>query len=476
MVRPYAVLVTLLVVATGDVSGVAAQPPVPLPTVKPGEPKVTPRRRLSLDELTRRARSGPRADAARFVTRQAEAQVAEAGGARFPRFELRALAAPSPDIDCLDPNCTMTSTNDASLDLAGVYGSVELTLAQPLYTFGKLSAARDGAESAAAAARRQESSVAGDLEVDAARAYYGLKLAREMRFELEGGVADIENARKQLADQIASGGDGATIQDRLRLDTVLAEARARLAEAREGEETALAAVRILARDRTADIDDAPLAPVEVELADAAQYTSQAETSRPELAALRHAVSATRSLAALERARFLPDLLLVGSFNFARAQGVDDPPSAFARDPFNTTSVGLAAALRWTFEPLSQRGRLLRARARSDETAAQLRAASEGVRLDVERAHAQARSAHVRLTAAAEGERSARGWVASIVQAEAIGVVEAKELADAYLAYFSLRARYLQAVHDWDVAVVRLRRATGRAESSPGSTTGKGSSR
>jgi outer membrane protein TolC len=479
MIRCEPALVILLVTAAGDVSEVGAQPRAPAPTVKPREPSqppARPRRRLSLDELTRMARSGPRADAARFATRQAEAQVIEAGGARFPRFELRALAAPSPDIDCIDPNCTMTSTNDATLDLAGAYGSVEITLAQPLFTFGKLSAARDGARSAAAAARRQEGSVAGDLEVDAARAYYGLKLAREMRFELEGGVADIEKARKQLAEQIDAGGESATIQDRLRLDTVLAEAKARLAEAREGEETALAAVRVLARDQKVDIDDAALAPVENQLGDAAHYTAQAETTRPELAALRHAVSATRSLAALERARFFPDLLLVGSFNFARAQGVDDPPSAFARDPFNTTSVGLAAALRWTFEPFSQRGRLLRARARSDEAGAQLRAAGEGVRLDVERAHAQARNAHVRLTATAEGEKSARGWVASIVQAEAIGVVEAKELADAYVAYFSLRARYLQAVHDWNVAVIRLRRATGPAASRPRSTSGQGSSR
>ena len=417
-------------------------------------------RRVTLAQLTRLAVSGPRAEAARFATDQAEGLVAEAGGARFPRLELRALGAPSPDIQCLDAACTMTSHTDATFDLKGLYGSLELTLAQPIFTFGKLSAAQSGARSAAEAAKSGEVSVTGDLEVEAARAYYGLKLARELRYELETGVDDIEKAKRQVAEQLAAGGESATVQDRLRLETVLAEARSRLAEAREGEDTALAAVHALARDPAVDIDDAALAPTEMQLAAAPYYADRAVSARPELSALRHAASGAGSLADLERARFFPDFLLVGTFTLARAQGVDDPPSAFARDPFNTTSVGLAAALRWTFEPLTQRGRLRRARAKHDEVEAQLRAATDGVRLDVERAHAQARSARVRLEASAEGEKSARGWVASVVQAEAIGVIEAKELADAYVAYFSLRARYLQAVHDWNVALVRLRRATG----------------
>ncbi|HTE54661.1 MAG TPA: TolC family protein [Kofleriaceae bacterium] len=437
---------------------------VPLVLIARGDAAAQTRgaaKRLTLAELTRRAVGGPRADAARFVTRQAEAQVAEATGARFPRLDVRALAAPSPSIDCDDPACTTTSPQDATLALDGLYGGVELTLAQPLYTFGKLSAARDGARSAAAAARSGEASVAGDIQVDAARAYYGLKLARELRFELEDGLADIEKARKQLAEQLDKGGESATVQDRLRLDTVLAEARSRLAEAREAEDTALAAVRVLARDPSIDIDDAALEPVDAELGASEAYGERAVGTRPELIALRHLRSGAQSLADLEWSRFFPDLLLVGTFNLARAQGVDDPPSAFARDPFNTTSFGVAAALRWTFEPMSQRGRLLRARAKRDEVAAQVSAASEAVRVDVARAHAQARSARARLEAARDGEKSARGWVASVVQAEAIGAVEAKDLADAYLAYFTLRARYLQGVHDWNVALVRLGRAVGR---------------
>ncbi len=421
-------------------------------------------RRLTLAELTRRARAGPRAEAARFATSQAEGRVVEARGARFPRLELRALAAPSPDISCLDAACTMTSPDEPTVALDGLYGGVDLTLAQPLFTFGKLSAAARGARHAAAAVQSAEAAVAGDIEVDAARAYYGLKLAREMTAELEDGVAALDRARRQVADQLAAGKGSVTVQDRLRLDTVMAEARIRLAESAAAEATALAAVRALAGDPASDIDDAPLAPEGGVLGPEARYAERALAGRAELTALRHAAAGAEALADLERARFLPDLLLVGSLSLARAGGVDDPPSAFARDPYNTTSVGVVAALRWTLEPFSQRGRLITARARHGEAAAQLRAAGQAVRVDVARAHAQAESARRQVEAAAEGEKSARGWVASVLQGEAIGVIESKELADAYVAYFALRARYLQAVHDWNVALVRLRRAAGPAGS------------
>ena len=479
-------LAALLGMTVSASAGASAAPPADAPPAEPAPPAETAARagderpapstgkRLSLAELTRRAVAGPRAAAARAVTRQAEAQVAEAVGARFPRLDVRALAAPSPDIDCDDPACTTTSPKEATLALDGLYGGVELTLAQPLFTFGKLSAARSAARSGSAAARSNEASATGDIEVDAARAYYGLKLARALRYELEDGLSDIDKARKQIAEQLEKG-EAVTVQDRLRLETVLAEARARLAEAREAEDTALAAVRVLSREPTADIDDAPLEPVDAELDRAADYAHRAAGSRPELVALRHLRAGAQSLADLEWSRFFPDLLLVGTFNLARAQGVDDPPSAFARDPFNTTSFGLAAALRWTIEPMSQRGRLLRARAKRDEVAAQVAAVGEAVQVDVERAHAQARSARARLEAARDGEKSARGWVASVVQAEAIGAVEAKDLADAYLAYFTLRGRYLQSVHDWNVALVRLGRAVGtgavkpRPPARPGST-------
>ena len=49
---------------------------------------------------------------------------------------------------------------------------------------------------------------------------------------------------------------------------------------------------------------------------------------------------------------------------------------------------------------------------------------------------------------------------SVLQAEAIGTAESKDLADAYIAWFQMRAQWAQAVFQLNVALVRLARATG----------------
>ena len=75
------------------------------------------------------------------------------------------------------------------------------------------------------------------------------------------------------------------------------------------------------------------------------YQEQARESRPEVLALTHLVASKRALADLERRKQYPDLVLLGSATYANASSIDDPQNAFLNDPFNTTSAGLAAAIR-----------------------------------------------------------------------------------------------------------------------------------
>ena len=92
--------------------------------------------------------------------------------------------------------------------------------------------------------------------------------------------------------------------------------------------------------------------------------------------------------------------------------------------------------------------------------AQSELAALGAGYDAETARSEAQSAHDKVVAAGEGEKAARTWLASILQNEAIGTAEAKDLADAYIAWFQMRARWATSVFQWNVAVVRLGRATG----------------
>jgi len=409
--------------------------------------------KLTLDDTIAKALVGPKAQMAQGDVGAAAARIAEARAARLPRIKATAFATISPEIRCDNPECTATSPQNFALDFSGAFGGAQLDITQPLFTFGKIAHAQRAARAGLDAQRALADEAAGDLAVDAAKAYWGVKAARELRLMLEDGIEQIEDAEKEMTKR--TGKDAPTVQDRQRLAVLLAEARAQRADAEAAEGQALAGLRAITGVPEADVDDAPIAAVIRALP-----PSAAGTNRPQAVAARQGATAADELAAAARSQYFPDLAVVGSAAIARAQGVDDPPSAFANDPYNRTGAGAVVALQWTLEPWTVKAKLDRARAEAHKARAQSDLANVGARYDAETALAEARGAQAKIGATATGETAGRAWVASVLQANAIGTAESKDLADAYIAWFQMRARWVSAVFQWNVAVVRLGRAGG----------------
>jgi outer membrane protein TolC len=220
-------------------------------------------------------------------------------------------------------------------------------------------------------------------------------------------------------------------------------------------------LRALTNTPDADIDDAELAAVEHALPEAID-----SAKRPQAVAAKSGVIAADELASFQRAYYWPDLALVGTAFISRAQGVKDPPSVFANDPYNRTGAGLVVAIQWQVEPWTVKAKADRARAEAHKMKAQAELAAIGASYDAQLALSEARAAKAKLDATDEGEKAARTWLASVLQNQAVGTAEAKDLADAYIAWFQMKARWSQAVFQWNVAVVRLGRATGEFHAGP----------
>lgn len=454
----------LVLAATGAIATTAPADPAAAPAAATSSPpaaaKAAPHR-LTLAALIRLAKRGPQVAMAVDALRAARARLDTAHRSIFPHIEATSFLAPSPKIRCDNPDCTTTSPHEATVAFGGVFAGVDVTVTQPLWTFGKASAGGAAARSGVVAQSHLADAAAGDVVFQAARAYYGLKLARETLWMLEDGKSQIDDALKQLVEHIEKGASDVTVQDRLRVETLQAEVGARLTEARDGEAQALAGIQALTGRTDVDIDEDPLAAVSFTLAKSADaYLARARAHRPELAAARAGAAAAHQLARLEKNRLWPDLALVATAKAAAAGGVDNPPSAFANDPFNTTGLGVGLALRWTIDPLAQVARIRQTRAEAAQADDLARAAVVATDLEVRQAYSAAAQAHARVEAARSGEKSARAWVASVLQAQAIGVADSKDLADAYIAYFTLRTRMLSAIYDFNLAAFRLRRALG----------------
>ncbi|HEX3765906.1 MAG TPA: TolC family protein [Kofleriaceae bacterium] len=413
--------------------------------------------KLTLDQVIAKALANPRALAADSDTEGAQARVDEADAARLPRAKLTAFGTISPDIRCANTDCTDTEPKIFSFNFSGLYGSAQLDLTQPLYTFGKIGHARSAARAGLDAQHALADETAGDLAVDAARAYWGLKAARELGAMLDDGVDEIDKALQELGEH-GGGGKGkpsVSIQDRQRVAVLLAEAKVQRAEAAQSEAEALAGLRALTGIPDADLDDAQLAAVDRPLPGRASAEH-----RPQAIAARAGAIAADELAGMAVSQYYPDFAVVASGVAAAAQGVDVPPSAFANNPYNRYGVGAVVGLSWTLEPWTTAARVAKARADARKAHVQSDLAALGARLDADTALADASSAHDKVAAASQGEQAARTWLASVLQAQAIGTAESRDLADAYIAWFQMRARWAQAVFQWNVAVVRLDRAAG----------------
>lgn len=412
--------------------------------------------KLTLDQVIAKAIANPKVEMAQSDRVAAEARLAEANAARYPRIKATAFGTISPEITCDNPECTITTPKDFAWDFKGLFGGASVDLTQPLFTFGKISHAQAAARAGIDAQKALADEAAGDAAADAAKAYWGLKLAREMGYMLEDGIEQITKARESFDER-----KDTTIQDRQRVAVLLAEAKAQRAEAAQLEAQALAGLRAITGVADADIDETELAAVDHALPEALD-----SAKRPQSVAAKSGVIAANELASFQHSYYFPDLALVGTAFISRAQGVQDPPGVFAYDPFNRTGAGLVVALQWQVEPWTVKAKLDRARAEAHKMKAQAELATIGAGYDAQLALGEARAAKAKLAATDEGEKAARTWLASVLQNQAVGTAEAKDLADAYIAWFQMKARWSQAVFQWNVAVVRLGRATGEFHAGP----------
>jgi outer membrane protein TolC len=426
--------------------------------------------KLALDQVIARALANPKARIADGDRAAAAARVDEANAARLPRIKATAFATISPQIHCtatttaagvaLDKSlCLTTEPRNFSFDFSGVFASARVDVTQPLYTFGKIAHARDAARAGLDAQNALADEAAGDLAVDAARAYWGVKLARELLGMLDDGIEEIEKAKKDFETR-----KDASIADKQRVAVLLAEAKVQRADAAQGEADALAGLRAITATGDADVDDAQLVALQHALP-APDAVSSGAARRPQSVAAHAGARAADALAGYEYAQYLPDFAVIGSAFVSKATGVDDPPSAFAWDPYRFTGAGVVLGLQWTIEPWNVAARVARARAEARKAHALQELADIGARYEASQALAEATAAHQKLALAGDGETAARAWLASVLQNQAIGTAEARDLADSYIAWFQMRARWAQAVFQWNVAVVRLGRATGEFRAS-----------
>ena len=408
----------------------------------------------------------PQIAAARAEEAAVQAQLRQVQAARMPLVTLDAGIGPSL-IATLVPGTAAQSTQDQyrNLKLSDVSAVLlgNLTVIQPIYTFGKISwrgeAARHGLASREAQTRMQRADVAFEV----AQIYEGYLLARDAeRFfdEMDHWLdSTLQGSEEKLAQNVGS----VTERDLLRLQSAqglaalgLNQARAGMAQARAG----LAAYLGLDPNEAFSVAEDELLPVGRMPEDFVSVAALASERRPELAALREGQSALAALARAEAAGRAPDLFVLGFVSAAYTPGRDWLQTRFVVDPLNHFVPGLLVGLRWELQGGMAPARAAEQQARADVLRHMGAWAGAGIPAEARKAYEDVRRADKDLERAGQALQKAKRWMVTASADYDVGFLDIRELSDAVEAYVTLRTAVLKARFDHNVGMAALSKATG----------------
>jgi outer membrane protein TolC len=450
-----------------------------------GVPRAAEARRYTLAELIERVNAiYPGVQAAREGVASADAQLSQATRLWWPTGQFTFGLTGSPEVRCVDPvtgkawndptvpgdrgraldGCLHTTVSDLRdgeqvLPVHGAAFNLNLNLIQPLYTFGKIEAARRAAKAGIDVARAQVDKDRAEVTFNITRAYWLLKWARAASATLDDARARLKEWVKKINDDIEKGKTTYTENDLVRLKLALDTAEIATVDVEKGLEIGLQGLRMLTDDPDADIDDSELDisdPLEQPLT---YYEDAARVHRPEARMLEAGVRASHANRQLQLANLLPDVGIAFSFTYAYAQSVDAPNNAFMNRS-DSLGLGLALVFRYNLDVPMRLANWQKAKADDRVLYHRRKQALGGIWVEIVNAWLDTRSARRKSDLLGHSEKVARGWYNAVNNNLQVGVADSRDLVDAARNFFELRMRHLQSIMDVNMAIASLKQAAG----------------
>jgi len=361
---------------------------------------------------------------------------------------------------------TITKSTNTNRSLNGLapFERIDITLVQPLWTWGQISSTK---QAAAAGVRAKELLVEDTVQQVVLRvmqAYWGVSLAKRLLVISDDVKSALVQADKQIADNLARQTGQVTQEDKYRVAVYRADVLQRTTEAQKGLYLARVALAAML-----GIEEPQLELKEQALPDPQQQTIppreeailQAEQARPDLRALDQALEALEALAPASRAAVLPQVFAGGTFTFAYAPNRDPQFNPWIRDEFRQLSGGAVIGLRQNLAiPL-----LLAQARKAEAEVASLRRKREGlarlISVQTEQALADLRAASEKQAATQSALSAGRSWFRSAGLNFGVGVTDARGLIDAYAGYIKTQGDSAQAIYEVLLARGRLDQVTGK---------------
>jgi outer membrane protein len=451
---------TAPVLAWAQTTTTPPAPVTPAPPVNPGAPTTTPPSiaprsstsaplRLNLQEATALAlRQQPTIRSAQGSLTAAQARVPQAKSSYYPRLDLQ-TGVQSGEFQTTTGNRQRSESTFATLQGR-----------QLIYDFGKTAALVNEARAGSRVASGELERVRDLVVQNVRQAYFSLLQARRLV-----GVADAALARSELNLRSARGFFDVGTKpksDVTRAEVEVANARVDVIRARNLvrlSETSLA--NALGLEATVPIEIEDTLTYEPVTLDSMQLLAEALGNRPELRQAQARLDAARAQLSGAKARYLPDLTVLGTAGTASDDAVLST-DGFASSLSFADQWSITGQLTWNlFEGFFTQARVKETQALLETARANYDGTELQVRLEVEQAYIAVVEAAERYGATEKAVESAQENLRLAQGRYDAGVGTILELTEAQLSLTNAEADSVRAVTDYRVGLATLDRVVGR---------------
>ncbi|MDA1332781.1 MAG: TolC family protein [Bacteroidetes bacterium] len=344
------------------------------------------------------------------------------------------------------------------------FNRVEFEALQPLWTWGQLGSSIKAAKAGVEVDEAGTRMTADDVAARTGELYYGLLLADALgRLTREAG--DIVDQAKEEIDRLLEEGDpDVDYADLFQVQITEQEFLQRVIEVEESRKLARAGLSrqlFLPEGPSIDPNAVVLDPIELTLLSLESYQQMALQLRPELDQVSAGISARDALVDVARSDYYPKLFLGVNGKWSYADNRERQRNPYVSDPFLSRGIRAGLGMRINLNVAQTRAKVEQAEAQRSEVRFQGDALRQLVLFEVEEAYRKVLIAFAAVSSREEALLISKKWLRDEQINFDLDLGDTENLVKAVQGNLTLQAQREEAVHDYNVAVIRLLRQTGQ---------------
>jgi outer membrane protein TolC len=425
---------------------------------------------LNLQQLTIMAlKYSPQVKAKQQDIDLAKAQKDQAHAYRFPQLDMVAVGGlvPNARAPFMDNTGHLLYPDPANrIHGVNVFGHLDFTVIQPIYTFGKIAYPERAAERNIKIQEAGVDAEKGTVMLQVSQAYYGLILANQGKGAVQDARTYLSDARTRINRLLAVHSTSVKETDVYRLAMYEGGVEKFAAQADQGAKVAYQALKALIgygpdQDFRVPIDLPTPAPARQPLN---YYIEESLELRPEYTQLKEGLVARELLVKAAKADQFPNIFAAVFGQVAQAAG-RAPVAGVRENPaipdwFNAVGGLPVLGVQYHFDFGITRAKIRQAQAELAKLKEEQKTALMGIPVQVGKAYGQVQENYKASVGLEKAYVNARRWLITAFSNFDMGLGTMDDIFRAFERYGAFRGDYLKSLYDYNFATAELSKATG----------------